>query len=83
MNVKKLLFRGLLAVLVTIGIVIVVVIVVFLRDRNRILAARPQLRAMAATTRGPVEYAEVGRGHLSKRREWKPKMLAFLTQHSE
>ena len=54
--------RVVLALLITVAVVVILVVVAFVRARNEILAQRQELSIVAQTSRGPVEYAELGRG---------------------
>jgi pimeloyl-ACP methyl ester carboxylesterase len=62
MTIRKLVVRGLLAVLVLLSVAAAAVSSVFIHDRAELLARREVLSSVVATSRGPVEYAEIGHG---------------------
>src|SRR5262245_24055566 len=62
MTVRTLIVRVLWAVCALVLLGVAVVCALFIHDRNAILAKRQLLSTLVATSRGPIEYAEIGRG---------------------
>ena len=62
MILRTLVVRGLLTVLALLVLAAAAVSTRFIRDRTEILARRELLSKVVATSRGPVEYAEIGHG---------------------